>query len=508
MQQLAVLDYVVIIVSVVGVALVGVVAAGRQKTLGDFYLAGGNMPWWSVSISMYANLLSPISFLGVAGWIYQKDSRWFVGNAVVGLITIYFAASLWIPLWSRLRPLSIFEYLEQRFHPGLRIFGGLMFAIQMVFWIGNQLVVTADALEHTTRVPALYCLTSVCIAITIYAMIGGARADIWTDVMHFGIFVFALIVVGMLVLSHFHWEPFHIYEVAASKRSSITGYPPTQIISAELDLSVEGAIWAIIFHRLVGVLSFGTEQLTVQRMLATGGRVQMYRALGGFAVLDVLCMMMTVSVSWGLIAFYQTNPDAAMPGHPDQMMAVFVRDYVPTFGRGLVIAGLLAALMASYDSGLNSIGSVTINDFYRRFFAPGASDRHYLLVSRCVCVAASCIVLVFALWQYQHREATALQRIGRLSALVGAPVACCFMLGVFSVRTNTPGAILGAFAALAFSILFNGISGFFEPLIPGVNWVWVGGLSIGTGLVTGRLASLLFAPNSPEKLNGLTVRRL
>jgi SSS family transporter len=507
MNQLGVWDYLIIVAFLLGVTAQGLAISRRQKSLKDYFLAGGKMPWWAVSISLYASLLTPMSFVGVTGWVYQKDSRWFIGSTLVGLLTIYVAALIWVPLWDRLRPLSIYEYLERRFAPSLRTFGAIIFMIQMVVWIGNELVTTAGALEHVTRIPALYCLVGIVILNTLYEMAGGSRADIWTDVAQFTVLLFAFIVIALLLLSYFDWQPMLIYELASSRTSAVTGYPPTRMFSAELDASIEGTIWAIIFIRLHGVLGFGTEQVPVQRLMATGSRRHMYMALIGFAVVDLIVAALVVSVSWGFVAFYHTNPAAQAPDHPDQILVNYALNFTPVIVRGLILAGLLAALMSSYGSGLNSISSVFINDFYRRFLPGERPESHHLFISRLVTVAASAALLLFASWQYQHREVTALQRVSQLSALVSGPVACFFMLGVFSRRTNTPGALVGGLVALIFSLVFNGIPNVFEPLIKGLNWMWIGGLSTLSGLAAGYLASLLFNPPPPEKLKGLTLRR-
>ena len=106
------------------------------------------------------------------------------------------------------------------------------------------------------------------------------------------------------------------------------------------------------------------------------------------------------------------------------------------------MAGLLSAMMSSFDSALNSISGVVINDFYRRYLRRDQSGEHCVSVSRLVTLAAGACLLLFAFWQYQHRESTALERIAELHVLVIGPVACFFVLGVFSRRVNTLGAIL------------------------------------------------------------------
>ena len=87
MNQLSAWDYVILGGYVVGIAVIGLFFSRRQKSLREYFLAGGKLPWWAVSMSLYATALSPLSFLGITGWIFTKDSRWLVGGALVGIVT-------------------------------------------------------------------------------------------------------------------------------------------------------------------------------------------------------------------------------------------------------------------------------------------------------------------------------------------------------------------------------------------------------------------------------------
>ena len=505
MNSLSATDVCVIVVGILAVMVWGLWKSGRQRTVEDYFLAGGRLQWWLVSISMYSNLLTPMSFIGVSGWIFAKDSRWFVGNAIAGALALYFAAALWIPLWSSLRPLSIFEYLERRFHPAVRTFGAVLFLVQMICWLGNLLVSTADVFERLTALPMLGCLGGVLLAATLYTFVGGARADVMSDLAHFCILLFSLAVLAFALLREFHWSPGDLYSAASTRISTTTGHTSTTIFSAEFDLAIEGTFWAILFHRFYGVLTFGTEQLTVQRLLATQGQGGMRRAMWGFVSLDLVVTGISVLVAWGLVASFQRQPEPALEGNPDALMMSYVGKALPSGVRGLVLSGVLAALMASYDTGLNSLSNIVLNDIYRRFFVSGKSERHYLAVSRILTLAFAVAIFFFALWQQQHRNVTALQRVGQYAALFSGPLASAFLLGVLFRRTSTLSAWAGIVAALMFSLTFNGIPSVLRPFVQGVNWIWVAGFSTLAGVALGWIVSFAGRGRSDEELRGLTV---
>lgn len=511
MKQLVFWDWAIIAVYIVGVLCLGLYFSRRQTSLREYFLASGKMPWWAVSISMYATMLSPLSFLGFSGWIFLKDSRWQFGGVILMSLVIYpVAAFLWIPLWGRLRMLSIYEYLEYRFHPAVRAFGAALFPIQMIFWIGNGLVTASQAFEQVVPgVSATQCLIAIVLLGTVYTMLGGSRAVIWTDVLQFFVFLFAYLIMGCVILSYFNWQPGEIYRIASSVQSEVTGYPHTQFISAEFNMAVEATIWAILFVNALEVLGFGSQQVVIQRLLASGGQRNMYKAMFGYIGVNVIWIVLAIVVTWGLVAFYHQNVAARDAiEHPDKVVPHFVVNYLQVVVRGMILAGLLAAMMSSFDSALNSMSSVTINDFYRRYFARNRSEKDYVAASRYCTLGWGVLLLLFALWQKGHSDSTALERVAKLHLLVIGPVLCFFVLGVFTRRATTFGALVGGFVTMAVALSLNGFPGLFEPNIEGYNWMWIEGISVIVGLPTGYVVSLFFPAPPPEKLKGLTVIQL
>jgi solute:Na+ symporter, SSS family len=500
-------DYVIIGVYLVGIVAIGLFFSRRQKSLKEYFLASGSVKWWAVSISMFATALSPLSFLGATGWVFSKDSRYIIGGTVVGIITTVVGAFIWVPLWNRLQLQSIYTYLERRYHPAIRSFGATIFPISMIFWVGNALVSAAMAFQAVTGVEALHCIIFIVALGTVYTMMGGARAVIWTDVAQFAVFVFAFILMGFLLLQYFNWQPMQIYNIASSVISKKTGYSHTTLFSTEFSLAIEGTIWSIAFAGIFSMLSSGTQQVTVQRLMAAGGRRNMFKAMFGSAFVSAIFISMSVLVSWGLVAFYHQNPDIkATMDHPDQVVAHYVVGYVPMLIRGVIIAGLLAAMMSTFDSALNSMSSVTINDFYKRYFARNRSEHHYVNCSRYFTLAWGVVVLGFALWQLDNSGSTALERMGKLNVLLAAPIICFFVMGLLFKRVNAPGALIGGVGGIVVALTFNGFPGLFKSWINhDINWMWISGFSTLASFVIAYFASIFFPRTPPEKLEGLTL---
>ena len=138
------------------------------------------------------------------------------------------------------------------------------------------------------------------------------------------------------------------------------------------------------------------------------------------------------------------------------------------------MGGVLAALMSSFDSALNSMSNVTNHDFYQRYLNPDASEGHYVKVVKRLTVFFGILLLGFSLSQYNQQTSTAAEHFTRLDSLVLAPIGSFFLLGILSKRINTPGVLCGALAAIFLSLGFNGLPPFIQPFFNRVELFQVG----------------------------------
>ena len=149
--------------------------------------------------------------------------------------------------------------------------------------------------------------------------------------------------------------------------------------------------------------------------------------------------------------------------------------------------------MSTLDSSLNSMSNVMINDLYRRYFFPKATEKHLVRAGKILTLLTGFFIFLFAVWQFDPQGDNALEKVAKLMNVFASPLICFFLLGIISTRTNTPGVLIGAVAGTTFSITFNGFPGLFEPILNWINWMWVAGLAIMVNLIVGYLASLPFS---------------
>ena len=282
----------------------------------------------------------------------------------------------------------------------------------------------------------------------------------------------------------------------------------TKLMSFELDLAVESTIWVILFMRIIGALQYGTDQKNVQRLHSAKSPRLMIKSMMGSYVALVLFSCISIPASWGFVAFYAKHPELrASIVHPDQVLPDFALRFLPPVFRSLIMAGVLAALMSSLDSALNSMSSVTVSDFYRRYVNREASDKQLVKVAKLLTAAFGLLMLGFGLWQVDRQGDVALEKYMKLFNVVATPMTAFFILGMFSRRVNTAGAVIGAVAGVSFAIVFNGIPGIIEKQLDWINWMWVAGLATIVNIAVGYAASYLFPAPPPKSLEGTTFWR-
>jgi len=501
MQTFNFVDYSVIVIYLLAIVALGACFARRQNSRKEYFHGGGALPWWAVSISLLASSLSPISYLSVPGWVFLKDSR---NNLVPDLLNLAFiplAAVIWLPLWSRLRVFSIYEYLEIRFQPWIRTVGAILFLFLTTIWVGTALSTAGMGFQTVTGFDAQWCILVIAVLGTSYTVLGGVRAVIWTDVVQFVVFMVGYAAILLTLLHLFDWQPFEMWRIASTTISQETGHPHTKLISFELDPNVEATIWVVLFYRIFDKISWGASQWEVQRLHATRSRREMLKTMIGSQVAMILFTCVAVPTAWGFVAYYAQQPELKVDIQHDEVLPHFVVNHLPSVFRSLIMAGVLAALMSTMDTAINSMGSVTVNDFVLRFLWKDASEESLVRTAKLLTFVFGVLVAGFALWQLEAQTETALEKIRKFNNVIIATIPSFFLLGVISKRTNTGGAVLGAIAGMIFAFVFNGVPGMVDAPLPWINWMWIAGLAMVVNVTVGYAASYLFAPPSSEVLD-------
>lgn len=479
------IDYLVLIVYLVAVAVFGLKASGKQTSTKDYFLGGEGIPWWAILFSVVATETSTLTFISIPAVAYggnltflQITFGYFLGRIVVALF--------FLPKYYDGEMYTAYQFLEKRFGTSMRIATGATFMITRMLADGVRLFATAIPLAIILRFGGafthwsdleLYSLAIMVIALItlIYTLMGGIKAVVWMDVVQLAVYLGGAFIAMIILLNKLPdgWGTVSVYAAESNK---------FQVIRWGFDLPFKEFIAQpyTFFTALIGgavftLASHGTDQLLVQRLLATGNLKAGQKALiwsGGVVVLQFGLFLV---IGLMLYAFYAgATPDTLGLSTNDEIFAKFIVEQLPPGLSGLIVAALFAAAMSSLSSSLNSLASSTNFDLYKPLFNKQLSPEQDLRNSRIITFIWGGILtgsaLLFALLQLNAGERPTVVELGlgiasyTYGGLLGA-----FGLGMLFQKPDRKDAITGFFAGLV-SLLFL-VNGPVQNILPGEGLV-------------------------------------
>jgi len=340
--------------------------AGPQGSLDDYLLAGRDMPWWAAAFSIVATETSTLTFIGLPGIAYggnltflQVAMGYVVGRFVVALVLVpgYFAG----------RFDTAYEVLASRFGGNAQTTASLIFVINRVLADGVRLFATALVLVQllplglpdALRLPVSIALV---VGVTLYYTLrGGLRAVIWNDVVQQFIYVGGAVLAAVILLRRIPggWAAAGA-ELAASGK--------LQWIDFSLDFSIPYTfVGGIVGGAVLTAATHGTDQMFVQRLLATGTPAKARRAVIASGILVFAQIGLFLWIGTLLYAYYQALPPAQPFAANDTVFPRFIAEQLPLGLGGVVIAAVFAAAMSTLSSSLSSLASVSTIDLWSRF---------------------------------------------------------------------------------------------------------------------------------------------
>ena len=476
------LDFAIIALYLTGITLFGLRFRKKQRTLRDYFLAGREIPWWAIALSIVAAETSTLTIISIPGLAYDTNLTFLqvVMGYVVGRVVISFVL---LPHYFRGDLYTAYELIERRFGRGLRSLTAGLFLLTRAAAEGVRVyavsIVVSIALG-TGQIASIAIITALTL---IYTFEGGLAAVIWTDVVQTVIYVGGTLV-GLVTIAHLvpgGWGAIHSAAAAAGK---------LQVFDFSPSFWKPYTFWAgVVGGTFLTTASHGTDQLIVQRLLAARGQKQSVTALlsSGVAILFQFALFLIVGVM--LWAYYRV-PSATF-GRPDRIYPTFIVTKIPHGISGLLIAAILAAAMSNLSAALNSLSSSAIMDFYSHL-RPQADEKRKMRVSRIATLVWAIVLFALAV--------IALHKVGRVvevglqiasvayGALLGA-----FLLGVLTRRANQNGAMVGMVCGFALELyLWLGTT---------VPWTWWVMLGTCVTFLVGWGSSLLFSTNSSKVLS-------
>ena len=401
--MLSVLDYIVIVVYLIGVAALGIRLGGRQRSTDDYFLGGRDLPWWAVCFSVVATETSTLTIIGVPAVAYggtmtflQITAGYLVGRIAVSL--------LFLPRYFKGAMSTAYAYLGERFGDRMRSTASVTFMVTRLLADGVRLFATAIPLKVIADSAGLTVMGDpitygqiilvLGIITVIYTFVGGIRAVIWIDVVQMGLYILGGVLCAVLL--------FDSLPEGAMRLAAIEG----KLRVIDFGLGGSFADWitqpyvtvtAIIGGGVFSMASHGTDQLIVQRLLTCRTLKDSQFALVGSAVLVALQFALFLAIGTLLWVHYGgVTPAELGLSRGDEVFPRFIIEGLPAGLSGLLLAGILAAAMSTLSSSLNSLASSSMMDLVERWIKNPISKARGLLLSRGLTLFWGALFVVFA----------------------------------------------------------------------------------------------------------------
>jgi len=443
--QVHLLDWIVIITYIIAALALGFYVGKKTEDSEGYFLAGRKLVWPLVGFSLYASNMSGSSFVGLAGEGYARGIAVFNYEWAATIILIFFVFFI-LPFYLKSKVYTMPEFLQTRFDRRSRVmFSGFTVFANLFIDAAAGLFAGGIVMQMLyPEVPIWVPIAILGVLAGVYTVFGGLSAVVITDTVQAVVLILGSIIIAFLAFGELDsWD--QLVQAAPQDGLSL-------ILPADDAFLPWPGLFTGVF--IIGFYFWATNQFIVQRTLGAKdlnhGR---WGALfAGLLKLPVL-FLMVLPGTIGIILY----PNLA---RPDLVFPTLTFDLLPVGMRGFILAAMIAAIMSSIDSTLNSASTLVTMDFIKHY-KPEVSQKTLVAIGRVVTFVFMVLAVAWApqiikfetLWQY----------LQSILAYITPPIVICFIMGIFWKRANRH----GAFLTLAVGIPL-GIIGFFSNEIFGL----------------------------------------
>ena len=401
------LNWTVLILYLVAMLGMGIYFMRRENGAEDFFKGGGRIPWWAAGISIYATMLSAITYMAIPAKAYATDwtyypMLWMI--PVVGFPVIWY----YLPYFRRLKAASAYAILEERFNLATRMMASTLFCIFMVARM---------------------------------ALVMYVEAVIWGDVVQG-----CILVGGAIFAALYLW---------GNTEGGFSGAWQLAVDNDKMRLF----IWSLDYRRVTfwvaiigggianNLISYTSDQTVIQRYMTTKDEKSAGRSILVNGFMSVFISVAFYFIGTGLYTFYKTHPqslDITMQ-QGDAIFPYFMMSQMPAGIAGLLIAAIFAATMSTISSNINSVSTAFSVDFIQRF-RPSIKDSTLLRVARWTCIVSGLMGLGIALLMATWDIASLLDYFNTILGLLTSGLGGLFVMAVFFPRIKGAAALTGFIA--------------------------------------------------------------
>lgn len=477
------LDVLIVVIYLVGVAVFGIVSGGKQSSTTDYFLGNKNIPWWAVCFAVVATETSTLTFISIPGVAYisnlnflQLTFGYVVGRSII--------AAVFLPAYYQGELVTAYEFLGKRFGSRARVTASGVFMVTRLFADGVRLYATAIPLKLITGIDYPSAIAITAVVTLLYTYIGGVRSVIWMDVVQMFIYLAGAVAAIAVIASQLPEGLFSMLD------SEMVG-EKLNIIRWGFDLDI-GTFFSTPYTFAASVLggaflsmaSHGTDQLIVQRLLTTRSLKDSQRAIVSSGVIVMVQFAVFLFIGVLLYLFYHGEKM-----DPNEVFPLYIIHHLPSGVSGLIIAGLLAAAMSTLAGSINSLASATIYDFVKPYFLNpargginGIDPQREVTLSR-FATFFWCALIIGSAMFFMNTTRTVVELALGIASFTYGGLLGTFLLGMLFKHVQQRAALTGFAAGII--VMFAVV--YFTT----IAWTWYTAIGCVTTIVVGLVMSYL-----------------
>lgn len=491
---MTVLDWIIISAFLIALVCIGYSFSKKNRSIEDYFVAGRSMPGWIVAIAATGTAISAGTFVGSPELGFNTNLT-YVMNLIGAIIGGSLVALLILPRLYAAKTITIYGFIGNRLGETSRRANSLMFLVGQLFNSGSRLFIAAIAISVIIFggiQPSflIYSIIILGVISTIYTMLGGIKGLLYIDTFQTLLIVFtglfALCYVACDLGGVSFSEAWHTLTDGGTVKAGGVWVPGSklEIFDFSLRFDTPYTVWAgILGVAFFRIAQFTTDQEFVQRQLACKSAKEAGRSL---IVSQFICLpMVLVFMLIGSLLYVKYSHDPAADGELSlgffndarDIFPQYIKNHIPIGFRGLMITGLLAAALSSFNSAINSMASSFVSDIYlplkQKHGKDTADDAAQVSASKYMVVLMGVLLTAFAILTCLMQQNSGLNLVDfatgimcfAYSGMIGV-----FLTAIFTGRGNTASVI----AALAAGALIT-IPLMFQTQLFGhvyIAWTW------------------------------------
>lgn len=480
------LNWITLALYLTGMLVLGLYFMHRNKDANDFFRGGGRIPWWAAGISIYATMVSSLTFMGIPAKVYATNWTYYPILATTVIVAI-FVIRYYLPYFRRVNITSAYEFLELRFNTTTRLVSSAMFIIYMLARTALILYLPSLALSAVTGIDLILCILLIGFVTIAYCAMGGIEAVIWGDVIQGAVLVGGAFFLACWLMFHTKGGVEGYFQIASDAHKM-------QLFDWSWDYRTVSFWVAIVGGLANNLISYTSDQTIIQRYVTTRDEHSAANSIVLNACMCICVSLVFYFIGTGLYTFIQTHPGELdlTQCSGDAILPYFMMAKMPQGVAGLLIAAIFAATMSTISSNINSVSTAFTVDFWKRL-KKNQSDDSMLRVARWSSVITGLIGVCIALLMATADIKSLIDYFNSILGLLTGALGGLFFIGVFMPKVGAKSALTG--------FVCGTIAVVWMAYCTDANLFLYGAFSIAVCILTAYLCSLLI----DEKSNSLKI---